>query len=535
MVHLAKYQSIQELDNHDANSPLRGKIAVELLGTQADYDSADKENPEPFPDSSQPEMKSGEYFFFKIRNNYSQVVNVAVLNLCSDWGITQSKPDNSQFISLDPGGEEKVILNMSLPSGEEIAEDIFKVFATVGNANFRWLELPSLDKPIPPPEAKGVSRTGSALDDFLMTFAEEQPPTRKGNPVAFPSKEWTTTQFGVKVKGNGEKKQVENIEPINNPNQKPSSNTTTSNYSSKKLTKILILAANPRQDLRLASEIRNIQEIIRSSPNQEQFQLEQREALRPQDLQGALLEVEPRIVHLCGHDSGEQQLVTTETLTDLFKLVKHTVECVLLNSCYSQEQAEAISQDINYVIGMQQSIRDDAATAFTKGFYEALGSEETIESAHEFGRDRIQSEINRAKNYRTPKPVPAPEHLIPKLFKNPNPVEISSSVEEKLEVPSPDSNKLDKKRLSVEELIQKLEQIEQLILAAELSVNVKNKSLRYLESAKDAVLEIEPDKEFAASNLKKMVDTLRKDGEVSSENLCRNIEAILEGLNNWFG
>ncbi|MGB3759287.1 MAG: caspase family protein [Rivularia sp. (in: cyanobacteria)] len=593
LIHLAKYQSIQELDNHDANSPLRGKIAVELLGTQADYDPADLPDIKSLTDHSQPEVKSGEYFFFKIRNDYSDVVNVAVLDLQPDWGIEQVQPINSQFISLDPGGEEMVTLNMTLPSGEQIGEDIFKVFATVGMANFRWLELPPLDQPILPPEAKGVSRSGSGLDDFLITFAAEQPPTRNGNPVAFPSREWTTTQFQVKVKGDGENKQVGSIDPVDNPNpnQQLSSNPTTPNhpsptysYSSKKLTKILILAANPRQDLRLASEIRDIREIIRSSPNREQFQLEQREALRPQDLQRALLEVEPRIVHFCGHGSGnqglvlennagEQRLVTTEAISNLFKQFQNQVECVLLNACSSQTQAHSIVQHINYVIGMGRDILDDAAIAFTKGFYEALVHGRTIDSAYEFGRDRIQIEINRSKNYRTPNPVAVPEHLIPKLLKNPNPVEIYSPVEEKLEIPSPGnnnqtnkggiqqvisggkmtggmqasigdgnqqsmqigSNKSHEKELSVEEVIQKLEQIEQLISAAELAVDVKRKLLRYLESAKDAVLEAEPDKKYAAFSLKKMVDTLRNGGEISNQSLCRNVEVILEELNSWFG
>ena len=71
-----------------------------------------------------------------------------------------------------------------------------------------------------------------------------------------------------------------------------------------------------------------------------------------------------------------------------------------------------------------------------------------------------------------------------------------------------------------------------MISAAELLDNVKNKSLRYLESAKDAVLEVETDKEFAAANLKKMVDTLRKGGEVANSNhkLWKNIKQILNKL-----
>ena len=200
LVHLAKYQAIQELDNHDASSPLRGKVVVELLGKQEDYDPVDELKPEPFADLNHPEVKAGEYVFLKIRNNYSSVVNVAVLDLQSDWAIDQMYPKTSQFVSLDPEQEELIPVNMSLPEGEEEGKDIFKVFATIGTANFRWLELPSLDKPILSPQAKGISRSGDPLGEFLMTFAAEQPITRKANPVAFPSHDWTTVQVEVAVK-----------------------------------------------------------------------------------------------------------------------------------------------------------------------------------------------------------------------------------------------------------------------------------------------------------------------------------------------
>jgi hypothetical protein len=292
------------------------------------------------------------------------------------------------------------------------------------------------------------------------------------------------------------------------------------------------------------------------------------------------LEVKPRIVHFCGHGSGtqglvfennagEQQLVSTEALADLFKLFKHRVECVLLNACYSHEQAEAIGQHINYVIGMQQSIRDDVAIAFTVGFYEALSSGETIESAYELGRNRIQLEFNRIGNFRTNKLVPIPEHLNPVLLKNPNPVVISNPVEEKPKTPSPGnnqnnnsgiqqnvsgstvqggmqasiannnqqsmqigSNKSDEKQLTTEEVIQKLEQVERLISAAQLPTDVKKKSLRCLEAAKDAVLEVKPDKNFAATNLEKMVETLRNGGETASSGskVLNNIYSMLEKI-----
>ncbi len=47
--------------------------------------------------------------------------------------------------------------------------------------------------------ATGV-RCGDPLEKLLVAFAAEQPPTRKANPVAFSSREWTTVQVRVTVK-----------------------------------------------------------------------------------------------------------------------------------------------------------------------------------------------------------------------------------------------------------------------------------------------------------------------------------------------
>nr|MDJ0775850.1 hypothetical protein [Mastigocoleus sp. MO_167.B18] len=82
---------------------------------------------------------------------------------------------------------------------------------------------------------------------------------------------------------------------------------------------------------------------------------------------------------------------------------------------------------------MQQDILDDAARAFTRGFYQALGNGESINFAFEWGCDRIQLEINRSTAIRQGKVVgvtetlKVPEHFIPILLKKPNPVTISSS------------------------------------------------------------------------------------------------------------
>ncbi len=176
--------------------------------------------------------------------------------------------------------------------------------------------------------------------------------------------------------------------------------------------KILILASNPRKDLSLDREIRELKDVIERSRSREEFEVEEALAVRVGDLQELLFQHEPQIVHFCGHgggqtglvlegDDGGEQWVQTEALSSLFRLFSSKVRCVLLNACYSEEQASEIVNHIDHVIGMEQEIRDDAAIAFSKGFYRALGYDCSIEEAYEFGCNAIQLEITNRSTVRS--------------------------------------------------------------------------------------------------------------------------------------
>lgn len=166
--------------------------------------------------------------------------------------------------------------------------------------------------------------------------------------------------------------------------------------------KILILSANPTNTgpLRLDKEVRKIQAGLERSKNRDQFEIISKWAVRPEDLRRSLLDYEPQIVHFAGHgegdeglvlenDAGEKRLVSTEALANLFGLFKDKIECVLLNACYSEVQAEAIYQHIGCVMGMNQQIGDVAAIEFAVGFYDALGANRSYEEAYKFGRNAI--------------------------------------------------------------------------------------------------------------------------------------------------
>ena len=180
------------------------------------------------------------------------------------------------------------------------------------------------------------------------------------------------------------------------------------------MTSILFLAADPTNAsrLRLGEEFREIQEKLKLSKLREQFKLELPQlSARPSDITLALLDFQPQIVHFSGHgtsagslcfedQTGRIQFVHPDALAALFEQFAKQVRCILLNACYSEIQARAIVNHIDYVIGMNQAIGDTAAITFTTGFYLALGAGSSIEDSYKLGC--VQMKLQGIHEHLTP-------------------------------------------------------------------------------------------------------------------------------------
>jgi len=69
--------------------------------------------------------------------------------------------------------------------------------------------------------------------------------------------------------------------------------------------------------------------------------------------------------------------------------IRGNVRVVVLNACYTHHQALAISEVVDCVIGMPNSIRDTLAIAFAASFYRALGFGHSVQDAFKQGRAAI--------------------------------------------------------------------------------------------------------------------------------------------------
>ena len=200
---------------------------------------------------------------------------------------------------------------------------------------------------------------------------------------------------------------------------------------------ILFLASNPKgtDPLRLDIEAKKVEQVLERARKRDDFKLVTKWAVTDVDLRRALLDHEPEIVHFSGHgtgtgnsahmrdlglpegsaegglafenERGQVLQITGQSLARLFECCVSHVRCVVLNACYSEVQANAIVQHIDYVIGMNKAVGDEAAIKFAEGFYDALLAGRPYDLAFKFGCNAIDLRG-------------IPEHLTPVLKKRQN-------------------------------------------------------------------------------------------------------------------
>jgi len=165
--------------------------------------------------------------------------------------------------------------------------------------------------------------------------------------------------------------------------------------------RVLFLAASPSvSPLSLDQEIRSITAKIRAAAHRESLEVISKWAVRPDDLQQALLEHRPHVLHFSGHGTESEELVLLDSqgnpkpvskaaLANLLSVLKDNLRLVVLNACFSRPQAEAITQVIDCAVGMNRAVGDEAAIKFAAAFYGAIGFGRSIQTAFDLGRNEL--------------------------------------------------------------------------------------------------------------------------------------------------
>ena len=174
--------------------------------------------------------------------------------------------------------------------------------------------------------------------------------------------------------------------------------------------KILMLTSNPSDTvkLNLDREHSRINSELEDKGSPAEFKLFRQRDTTIMDLTKSIVKHDPHIVHFSGHgqdakaaaaidesdplaevqpeqkgglmfqqiEGHESKIVDAKTLQFLFKSFTSThkvpIKVVMLNACHAAEQAAAIGSVVDYVIGTNDAIMDEAAWTFSTGFYHIL-------------------------------------------------------------------------------------------------------------------------------------------------------------------
>jgi hypothetical protein len=178
--------------------------------------------------------------------------------------------------------------------------------------------------------------------------------------------------------------------------------------------RILMVSANAWDEkaLRLDKEYRAVKEVLLDSTGRDRFDINLLSATQDSDFQRELLNYKPHVVHFSGHgeehglafDAGDDtsRWVDNETLVGFFKSAAAHLECVVFNACYTESLAEAVSEHIDYAVGMNDPIDDMAAIHFSRGFYTGLFAGKFYPAAFDQGILAVQARG-------------LPDHLTPQL------------------------------------------------------------------------------------------------------------------------
>lgn len=184
---------------------------------------------------------------------------------------------------------------------------------------------------------------------------------------------------------------------------------------------VLLVSADPVDEVRLqvSREFKAIITKLKHGRYGDRFTLVQAPASSLDDLQTALLDNEPHVLHLCCHGlpdgslklssaTGETEVVSKRQLRDLLNAVPDRLRLVVVNACFSQELARDIPPTIDAAIGLDNAVKDTDAIAFAVAFYEGLAYGRTLETAYKLGLARL------------PDGVRALPHLFPSPDDDPN-------------------------------------------------------------------------------------------------------------------
>lgn len=165
--HLAKFELVKELTH---NSTFQNSFITQLLTPSDEFAAGEVAR-----------VTTGDQVVFKVQNVGSRTLYIHIYDMCPRWQIQNIVRGGYHILPPQKplegySGTLKTKLRTKLPpdleeTGQEVCEDVLKVFITSRPMSFLSLELPKLGGPHG--EVKGLSPSRISSDNVVDDLAED--------------------------------------------------------------------------------------------------------------------------------------------------------------------------------------------------------------------------------------------------------------------------------------------------------------------------------------------------------------------------
>lgn len=177
--------------------------------------------------------------------------------------------------------------------------------------------------------------------------------------------------------------------------------------------RILFICSLPRgkHEVRFTDEIGTIEERLLRGSFREEYDFSPKMSVKPLDLMttiaGSASQAAPFIVHFSLHGSSDQGLMfsdekqmtayqSKEYFQDLLETLVDDdwkITCLIFSACHSKDFADLLRNIVEFSIGIEGSIPDEAMIRFSHGFYSSLFDNWDIKKSFSRGRSAVRAWI----------------------------------------------------------------------------------------------------------------------------------------------
>lgn len=188
--------------------------------------------------------------------------------------------------------------------------------------------------------------------------------------------------------------------------------------------RILFITASPDKDRPIGyeNEYKAIQKAIENSPNSDKIDLKFIPSVNYKDIFNAFTEYRPHIAHFAVHGSRLGNMLFEHSEKEggtvyeknkielLLNNINRNVECMVLNSCFSDRAVKAINSQVNYIVSFSGFQYDLESEIFASVFYRHICDFSNFIEAYRMGIAflGISDETPRGLPYLSGKKIPEP-------------------------------------------------------------------------------------------------------------------------------